>query len=67
LLKLKEQAVKSFHRNRRVTGTVSLTDVLTLIEARADELDAAAVGELKALLEQMRDDPARRQLEDERE
>jgi len=59
--------VKSFHRNRRVTGTVSLTDVLTLIEARADELDAAAVGELKALLEQMRDDPARRQLEDERE
>ena len=59
--------MKSFHRNRRVTGTVSLTDVLTLIEARADELDAAAVGELKALLEQMRDDPARRQLEDERE
>lgn len=50
-----------------MTGTVSLTDVLTLIEARADELDAAAVGELKALLEQMRDDPARRQLEDERE
>jgi len=59
--------VKTFHRNCRVTGTVSLTDALKLIEARADELDAAAVGELKALLEQMRDDPARRQLEDERE
>jgi len=50
-----------------VTGTVSLTDALKLIEARADELNAAAVGELKALLEQMRDSPARRPLESERE